>query len=208
MTKKTNKIPAKKRKPGRPKKVHPGGRPTKYLPQMNEMVYELCSQRGYLRGKIAKILQISRETIYQWEKDYPEFSDSITKGMDDWNNQVIEKSLITRAKGFRYTETTKELLPVIKGGKKDKRVENKLVVTKTVRKMVIPDVPAIKHWQTNRDPDRWQDRRVHELGGKDGAPIPIAAFPSEPMSLAEWEKQMAEVEEARKLEEPKQVEAA
>lgn len=180
-------------KPGRPKKVHPGGRPLKYIPEYNELVYELCAGRGLLRGKLAKVLKISRETVYQWEKDYPKFSDSITKGMNDWNTIGIKKALIVRAKGFRYTETTKE--PNEAGD---------LKVTKTVRKYVAPDVPAIKTWLYNRDPENWQDRRIHELGGKDGNPIAIAAYPAEPLTLAEWEKQTKDVEEARKLQETKQ----
>lgn len=194
--KSAHKIPkkVKNRPPGRPKKKHAGGRRTKYSPNMNKIVYELCAYYGYLRGKLAKTLQIHRDTVYQWEKDYPKFSDSITKGMDDWNTLGIKKSLIIRAKGYRYTETTKEAKD---GGN--------LQVTKTIRRHVPPDVPAIKTWLYNRDPENWQDRRVHEVGGKGGGPIPIVAYPSEPMSLADWEKQVEEVENARKLSETKQI---
>ena len=162
---------------------------------MNKLVYELCAHRGYLRGKLAKALQIHRDTVYQWEKDYPKFSDSITKGMNDWNTTGIKKSLIVRAKGFRYTETTKE-----------PNESGELKITQTVRKYVVPDVPAIKTWLYNRDPENWQDRRIHEVGGKDGAPIPIAAYPAEPLSLTEWEKQVTDAEEARKLQEAKRTE--
>jgi hypothetical protein len=64
---------------------HPGGRPTKYDPKMVDQINE------YLRGAIpenmkiptiegiALKLGISRETLYQWAKEYPEFSDTIEK---------------------------------------------------------------------------------------------------------------------------------
>ena len=62
-----------------------------------------------------------------------------------------------RAKGFRYTETTKE---------KDK--SGQLVTTKVVRKLMPPDTPAISLFLRNRDPKRWPDKRGHELSGPDG----------------------------------------
>lgn len=165
MPKPSHKIPKKKknRPAHRPKKVHPGGRPVKYVPEMNMLVYELCAGRGYKRGRLAKSLRIHRDTIYQWEKDYPKFSDSIAKGMDIWNNQRVEKSLLARATGYRYTETTKEP-SLLKGGKPGKS----LVITKTVRKHVIPDVAAIKHWQVNIDSKRWKDVKEIKHGGSIG----------------------------------------
>jgi transposase len=176
-TKSAHKIPPKKknRPAHRPKKKHPGGRPVKYIPEMNNIVYELCAHRGFQRGKLAKILQIHRQTIYQWEKDYPKFSDSITKGMDDWNNQGIKKALISRATGYRYTETTKEAND--SGG---------LEITKTVRKHVAPDVSAIKHWQVNRDSDNWRDKKDVEHSGNIGI---------RKLADDEIDKELAELEE-------------
>lgn len=142
-----------KRKPGRPKKVHPGGRPTKYKAEYPNIVFEYLSQTGAGKAKIAKLLKVSRETVYDWMRENKKFSDSMAKGLDEYNNLAIKKALIKRAVGFRYTETTKES----KDGKT-------LQVTKTIRKMVIPDVSAIKHWQVNRDSENWADKK--EFDGK------------------------------------------
>lgn len=62
---------------------HPGGRPTKYTPQiiveMNEYLTEAIPQNmkiPTIEG-IALKLGISRETLYQWAKQHKEFSDTL-----------------------------------------------------------------------------------------------------------------------------------
>jgi tRNA U34 5-methylaminomethyl-2-thiouridine-forming methyltransferase MnmC len=36
---------------------------------------------GRSKAALAAALDVSKDTIFQWEKDYPEFSDSIMRGM-------------------------------------------------------------------------------------------------------------------------------
>jgi transposase-like protein len=57
-----------------------GGRPTKYKKQYCSRVIELFSE-GKSIVQIAAELDVSRDTIYQWQKEHPEFSDTIKKGM-------------------------------------------------------------------------------------------------------------------------------
>ena len=109
-----------------------------------------------------------------------------------------------RALGYRYTETTKE--PVGHIDRVTGEVTTSLEVTKKVRKHVIPDVGAIKHWQVNRDSENWSDKQQREITGKDGGPVALVAFPDKPLSLAEWEKQMQEVDKKREIDEkPKKI---
>lgn len=54
------------------------GRPTLYRPEMCEAVVEWGKQ-GKSKTWIAAELDITKETLYQWIKTYPDFSDAITR---------------------------------------------------------------------------------------------------------------------------------
>lgn len=56
------------------------GRPTKYKPEYCQMVQD-WGAIGKSRTWMAAQLDISRETIYEWERSIPEFSDAITRAM-------------------------------------------------------------------------------------------------------------------------------
>lgn len=65
--------------------AHPGGRPTKYNSDLLPLIKEYIQGAIPENMKIPTIeglalkLGISRETIYQWAKEYPEFSDTINE---------------------------------------------------------------------------------------------------------------------------------
>lgn len=61
--------------------THAGGRPSKYRPEMCEQVINWMYQ-GHSKTEVAYLLKISKETLYQWVKEYPEFSDAIKKGVN------------------------------------------------------------------------------------------------------------------------------
>jgi len=52
------------------------GRPTKYDPKYCQEIIDFMS-RGDSLTAFAGEIQVSRETIYEWERTYPEFSDAI-----------------------------------------------------------------------------------------------------------------------------------
>jgi hypothetical protein len=64
--------------------THPGGRPTKYTSDLQDKIQEYLSEAIPQNMKIPTIeglclkIGISRETAYQWAKEYPEFSDTLT----------------------------------------------------------------------------------------------------------------------------------
>src|SRR3989344_5489939 len=55
------------------------GRPSKYKPEYCEFAIKLMD-KGYSKYALAGKLRVSRDTIYEWCKNYPEFSDSIKRG--------------------------------------------------------------------------------------------------------------------------------
>jgi predicted DNA-binding transcriptional regulator AlpA len=145
------------------KKKHPGGRPTDYKPEYARMAQLCIEDSGFSMYKLAKLFGVTRSTIYRWIEFEKEFSDGVKIGRKVWEGQKIHKSLVKRAVGFRYTETTSET--------DDSGV---LKITKKVSKYYPPDVAAIKHWQSNMDPENWKDRQSFEIENKE--PIPLDDF--------------------------------
>ncbi|AIK95923.1 transposase [Candidatus Odyssella acanthamoebae] len=56
-----------------------GGRPSKYKPEFCIRAVDLMRQ-GYTKTSVAAELDISKDTLYEWVKEYPEFSDAIARG--------------------------------------------------------------------------------------------------------------------------------
>jgi DNA-binding XRE family transcriptional regulator len=56
--------------------THPGGRPSKYKEAFCNEVIELMAS-GLSLTAAAASLGVSRETIYAWEREIPEFSDAV-----------------------------------------------------------------------------------------------------------------------------------
>jgi hypothetical protein len=106
------------------------GRP-KWIPDADicARASEMAS-RGLTVNQIADCLGVSRDTIYERQKEYPEFYDSIkrgrSKGMEEITNALFEKAkagdntsmifyLKTRDRenwGEQYIEPVKEIPPI------------------------------------------------------------------------------------------------
>lgn len=64
----------------------PAGRPTKYRPEYCDTVVELGIQ-GMTKAEMALKLDITKDTLYRWIKEHPEFSDAMKRaeqGMERW----------------------------------------------------------------------------------------------------------------------------
>lgn len=94
---------------------------------------------------------ISRSTLSEWKKKHSDISDTLKRGKEVVDRQV-ENALLKRALGYRYKETTKELVTDKDTG------YSELVITKVVEKEVIPDTTAQIFWLKNRKPSMWRDR--------------------------------------------------
>lgn len=83
-----------------PKVVRPKyifGRPTKYQPEwMLEKVLEL-GMNGASRAKIAFVLGIHYDTLVEWEKRYPDFSDALKMaklGAQVWFEEIMQAAVL------------------------------------------------------------------------------------------------------------------
>jgi hypothetical protein len=191
---------------------------SKYQEDYPRIAEVACSEGGFTDLKLARLFDVSKSTINNWKKDYPEFKAALKVGKDVFDTTVVEASFLKRCTGYAFNETTREPAEIVELNKhslSEKVV--KMVITKRVRKHVVPDAKGCLDWLCNRAPDRWKKSKHVEITGKDGGPVQtesMVAIPSGPMSIEQWEK---EVREARKhdkdldpglipgLEEPGQV---
>lgn len=113
---------------------------------------------GLTDEQIAKNIGISRETIYAWKKQYPNFSDALKKGKEVVDREV-ENALLKKALGYEYDEVTRERAFNADTGKPE------LMVTKIVKKQMAPDTTAQIFWLKNRKPSDWRDKRDYSVEG-------------------------------------------
>lgn len=128
-------------------------RPSKYdshvQPKLNRV--ESWARDGLTNEQIAHNLGINVATLYEYQKQYAEFSEALKNGKDDIDI-LVENALLKRALGYQYEEVTKELM---EGGE--------MKVTKKVTKEVQPDTTAQIFWLKNRRPKSWRDKQDIDL---------------------------------------------
>lgn len=98
---------------------HPGGRPTKYDPNMCEIVIALGAE-GKSRTEIAFELGVVKATIQNWEAEHPEFLAAMTrakeaeqtwwerKGRENLGAQHFQASMWSRSMGARFPDEWRE----------------------------------------------------------------------------------------------------
>lgn len=131
------------------------GRPTKYKPEYDNQAYLHC-RLGATDKQLAELFQVTLQTITNWKNDYPSFFASLKKGKDEFDTNSVENALLKRALGMTVTETR------LSGGGDDD--ESPAAVE--TRKEIPPDPTAMIFWLKNRNPDRWRDKREHEVNSR------------------------------------------
>ena len=133
------------------------------------ILVEGWARNGLTDEQIAKNLDISMSTFYEYKKKYSEFSEALKKGKEVIDFEV-ENALLKRALGYEYEEVTKER--ILKKDEQGKSLTDihgfpiyEMVVTKTVKKEVTPDTTAQIFWLKNRKPEEWRDKRDVEHSG-------------------------------------------
>ncbi len=77
------------------------GRPTKYRPEYCDAVVDYMSQ-GYSKTAFAGKIGVSRETLYEWSKEHPEFSYAVKIG-ETARTAALEEQLLAEDEGPRVT---------------------------------------------------------------------------------------------------------
>ena len=138
------------------------------MPKYNKrIVTKICDlyKRGhYTIAEVCVSVGISDSCFYNWQATIGEFGEYIQKAKDEYIAKKLvdcEKSLDKLINGYEYEE--KKTVTIDDGAGRPKIKEQ--TVTK---KIVSPNLGAIIHFQTNKDPKNWKNRQNTEVTGKDG----------------------------------------
>lgn len=129
-----------------------GGRPSKYKPEYNEQAYKLCLL-GATDKDLANFFDVNEDTIYEWKKEYPEFSESLKKGKDIADATVAQK-LYHRAIGYDCKVT------------KFATYEGRITDEVNYIEHHPPDTTAAIFWLKNRQKSKWRDKQDIEHSGE------------------------------------------
>jgi hypothetical protein len=122
------------------------GRPSAYEPEYHNKVVHALARAGLSEDVIASEIGISRATMFNWKKKYPDFLNAISAGKEEADD-IVKASLYQRATGYDH-KAVKIFMPA----NADSPVYAPYV------EHVPPDVGAIKMWLTNRKPKDWKDK--------------------------------------------------
>lgn len=118
---------------------------------------------GLTDEQIAQNIGISRSTLNEWKKRFPDIKDTIKRGKEVVDRQV-ENALFKSAVGYEYTEITKEL------------TDSGMKVTKRVTKQMAPNPTSAIFWLKNRKPDEWRDKKETQVSGEMSVNNPFAGL--------------------------------
>ena len=144
------------------KKAGNRGRRGKYEDWLTEdglLKVQGWARDGLSNEQIAHNIGINKDTLYEWQKRFSDFSDALKKGKEVVDREV-ENAMLKRALGYEYEEVVQR--PVVV----DKETgETEMRVVQRVNKHVAPDVTAQIFWLKNRKPEEFRDKRDVELSG-------------------------------------------
>ena len=134
------------------------GRPTKFQDIYPAQALKLC-KLGATDKEIAAFFDVHVDTIDEWKRTHPEFSESLKEGKQLADAEVAHK-LFHRATGYSHSAV-------------------KIVAdAKTKEEHIVqyvehypPDTTAAIFWLKNRRPDLWRDKVDHGIGGVNGDAI-------------------------------------
>jgi hypothetical protein len=118
-------------------------------------IYELAKS-GCTDEDIIGTLNIAKSTFYKHKSN---FFEQLKKGREEGTPLVIDQvvnALIKKATGFEYEEITEEPYYIHKDGYIAVQEGKKMVITKRVKKYVVPSDQAIFYYLGNRAPERWK----------------------------------------------------
>lgn len=120
------------------------GRPSKFSSiKINQLKFLI--EKGCTDNEIAEFFNINRETFWRWQRENPDFSNTI-KDWKKYANERVERSLYERAVG--YSHESEEIFCAF----------GKVTRVKTIKHYPPSEIAAF-FWLKNRRPDIWRDKR-------------------------------------------------
>lgn len=139
-------------------------RPSKYKthvePRLNEI--KAWARDGATDEEIAKLLRISVSSLYEYKKEFSEFSESLTPARvyDDEVVDALHKNtlggVVKLQKPFKVRKKFFEDGKLVR--------EEEVIVTAEEEIYVQPDTKAQMYWLNNRRPRNWKNNPVDNSG--------------------------------------------
>lgn len=136
------------------KKRKSPGQPTKFREEFIEQTRKLCLL-GATDPDLAKFFEVNEDTIHEWKKVHPAFSEAIREGKELADARVADR-LYNRAMGYEHDDEEIKVVSLGNGqGSEVERVK--------VRRIYPPDTAAAIFWLKNRQRARWRDRIDNDI---------------------------------------------
>lgn len=139
----------------------------------NQGVLAAWARAGMPDSEIAKRIGISRSTLGEWKRKYPEIQKALNTGAE-FADSLVENSLYKKAVGFYVMEQKAFKVKTVEYNEAGKRVrESEELQVAEERHYIEPDIKAIIFWLKNRKPDVWKEKIVEGAGDDEGTGIVV-----------------------------------
>jgi hypothetical protein len=126
------------------------GRPTLYKKEYDEQARKLCLL-GATDADLADFFKVNEDTVHEWKKRHPSFSESIKSGKTIADADVADR-LYQRAMGYEHADVHVS------------NYQGEITLT-PIKKIHAPDTTAAIFWLKNRQGKHWRDKVVQEHTG-------------------------------------------
>lgn len=126
------------------------GKYQEWITEEGLLKIEGWARDGLTEEQIAYNMGIARQTLNTWKNKYSDINYTLKRGKEVVDRQV-ENALLKRALGYSVEEETRERVFDNETG------EERMKLTKVVKKEVTPDTTAQIFWLKNRKPAEWRD---------------------------------------------------
>jgi len=152
----------------------------KYSRRVAKKVFKLLSEDEYTQRELCEIVGVDETTFGRWKKRYAEFAEGIENAKEALREKRLVQCSNSLAKlivGFDFTETTTEYV------RDDDTKKVVIRAQREVTKHVMPSLGAIIHYQSNQDPEHWQNKQRLEHTGKDGEDLVLRPLTDEEIAF-------------------------
>ena len=133
------------------------GKYSEWLTDDGLLRVEGWARSGLIDAQIAAKIGITPQTLCEWVRRFPSFSEALKRGKKPVDDEV-ENALLKSALGFEYEETITEIVEQADGTQRKQ--------IKKVKRYSPPSNTAQIFWLKNRRPDRWREKQDVSLNAE------------------------------------------
>lgn len=148
----------------------------KYSKRIVSKICKLASEDEYTQKELCQVVGIDEDTFIRWKHRYSDFADAFENAKDKLREKRLvqcSRSLTKLMLGFDAEETATEYVKDDETGKPIIRAQ------RVTTKHFAPSLGAIIHYQSNMDPEHWQNKQRLEHTGKDGEELTLRPLTAE-----------------------------